>query len=141
MRLRWFAALVVFSAGSHVARAQEQGPNYFLLSGALGGVSYLSFAAYNRITLCPSALDTNAPGALGNCPTREMEKEATLAIGIVAAIASIWSFGKALRPSAFRPGGLLNVDANSKPQVRMPLISYNPSRQELRALVLHAQFR
>jgi hypothetical protein len=144
MKLGRLATLLVFCAGSHAAGAQNSTPNYYLLSGVFGGVSYLSFSAFGRITTCSNVFygDTGyVAGASGNCQARMIEQEVTLGLGIVAAIASIWSLSKALHLPPSAPDALLNVGASAKPQVRVPLVSYDPLRRETRALLLHVQLR
>jgi hypothetical protein len=124
-------------------RAQQEGPNYPVLTlvFAVGAVG--SFVVFKNTRTCSSTGVSgviDSPGQESNCDAQQSIKDGALAVGIGCTIGFVWSLLHINRTMSERSGALLTTAPHKAPIIQPPDFSYSAPRHDLRVLLVHTTF-
>ncbi len=143
MRLRSFVVLIGSSiamlSSEPLAAQQDDGTRYLIAGGfALGAA--VSYNVYRKTDECALTFAADSSQSGTGCSNREQVKTLFGAAAIVCAVLSVYELARAVHLVKFRPGALITFAPHAAPSLGPPNLTYDRSRREVRAPLIHAVF-
>ena len=137
------ALALIAALSAEPLQAQQEGPNYPVLTlvFAVGAVG--SFVVFKNTHTCSSTGVNGvvvSPGQESNCDAQQSIKDGALGVGILCTVGFVWSLLHVNRTMAERSGALITTSPHKSPVIQPPDFSYSAPRHDFRVLLVHTTF-
>jgi hypothetical protein len=137
------AAALIAALSTEPLPAQQEGPNYPVLTLVFAAGAIGSFVVFKNTHTCSSTGINgvvDSPGQETNCDAQQSIKTGALVVGIGCAVGFVWSLLHVNRTMSERAGALITTAPHKVPVVQPPDFSYDPQRRDFHVLLVHTTF-
>jgi hypothetical protein len=122
-------------------KAQQDGETRYLIAGGAALGAAVSYNAYRQAPACINNIGADSTQSPNGCTNRQQVKTLFGIAALLCATVSVVELLRAVHLVAFRPGALITLAPHAAPSLRPPNLTYDMSRHEVRAVLLHAAYR
>lgn len=143
MRLRSLFILIgplIGMLATEPLKAQQDDETKYLIAGGAAIGAAISYNAYRQSPTCLGNFGGDSTQFANGCTNRAQVKTLFGIAALLCATVSVVELLRAVHLLAFRPGALITLAPHTAPSLRPPNLTYDMSRREVRAVLIHAAY-